>query len=207
MASNTTAQAESSVQGVSSFPSPPSAYYTRYSDANIEAGLAPKPPLPQRGSYSVFGTPFHTDDPMLRSLPSQEIRQLYPDASNRLAQMKKLNHSIVVNFVDLLDTLVDCPGGAARDQKILDLRLLFVNLHHLVNEFRPRQAREGLRVMLEQQKLQREQLLLDVRKCAEKAKSVLGVCTESLAQKEKEREEAGKQPPSAQNDDTAMQIS
>ncbi|XP_065837659.1 mediator of RNA polymerase II transcription subunit 7-like [Oscarella lobularis] len=174
------AATESQVQGVSSFPAPPSAYYSRYTDANVEAGLAPKPPRPQR-TYSAFGAAFDADEPMLRSLRSQEISQLYPDDSNRLVQMKKLNHSILVNFVDLLDVLIASPGSAMREQKIQDLRLLFVNLHHLVNEYRPGQAREGLRVMLEQQRLQRDQLLADVTKCVAKATSVLSQCADSLA--------------------------
>lgn len=39
--------------------------------------------------------------------------------------------------------------------QIEDLSLLFVHIHHLLNEFRPHQARETLRVMMEMQKRQR----------------------------------------------------
>lgn len=39
--------------------------------------------------------------------------------------------------------------------QIEDLSLLFVHIHHLLNEFRPHQARETLRVMMELQKRQR----------------------------------------------------
>lgn len=39
--------------------------------------------------------------------------------------------------------------------QIDDLSLLFVHMHHLLNEFRPHQARETLRVMMETQKRQR----------------------------------------------------
>lgn len=39
--------------------------------------------------------------------------------------------------------------------QIDDLSLIFVHIHHLLNEFRPHQARETLRVMMEMQKRQR----------------------------------------------------
>lgn len=69
--------------------------------------------------------------------------------------MRKLNHSLFVNFLDLLDLLVRCPDSPHRTAKVEDLSLLFIHIHHLVNEFRPHQARETLRVMLELQRRQR----------------------------------------------------
>ena len=47
------------------------------------------------------------------------------------------------------------PDSQKRVEKIDDLRLLFIHMHHLINEFRPHQARETLRKMLEIQKNQR----------------------------------------------------
>ena len=66
--------------------------------------------------------------------------------------------SILVNFLDLLDLLIRCPESPKREEKIEDLNLLFIHMHHLINEFRPHQARETLRVMLHVQRRRRLQV-------------------------------------------------
>lgn len=69
-----------------------------------------------------------------------------------------------MNFLDLLDTLVLCPDSPKRTEKVDDLSLLFFHIHHLLNEFRPHQARETLRVMMELQKRQRNETALRFQK-------------------------------------------
>ena len=64
----------------------------------------------------------------------------------------------MVNFLDLLDLLIRCPESPKREEKIEDLNLLFIHMHHLINEFRPHQARETLRVMLHVQRRRRLQV-------------------------------------------------
>ena len=54
----------------------------------------------------------------------------------------QLNQSILVNFLDLLDILIRAPDSPKRQEKIDDMNLLFIHMHHLTNEFRPHQARE-----------------------------------------------------------------
>ncbi len=49
-----------------------------------------------------------------------------------------------------------------------DLNLLFINMHHLINEFRPHQARETLRVMLHVQKRKRSHLTENFQKHLDK---------------------------------------
>ena len=66
-----------------------------------------------------------------------------------------------MNYLDLLDVLVKAPnkigktGRTLREEKLDDLNILFSNMHHLINELRPRQARENLITILEMQKEQR----------------------------------------------------
>lgn len=103
----------------------------------------------------MFGNSFTNDDTIIRPLESQQIRRLYPAHFDRKKELKKLNHSLLVNFLDLIDILIYAPESQRRTEKIDDLTLLFVHIHHLLNEHRPHQARETLRVMMELQKRQR----------------------------------------------------
>ena len=43
------------------------------------------------------------------------------------------------------------PDHNERNEKIHQIRLIFINVHHLINEYRPIQARDTLRIMLENQ--------------------------------------------------------
>ncbi|XP_055683835.1 mediator of RNA polymerase II transcription subunit 7 [Lutzomyia longipalpis] len=141
---------------VMSLPLPPANYVNLYSDEHIRKNRAPKPPMPILDTYSMFGIQqFNNDDNIIRPLETQGFRRLYPQHFDRKKELKKLNHSLLVNFLDLIDFLVHNPDNPRRAEKIDDLSLLFVHIHHLLNEFRPHQARETLRVMMEMQKRQR----------------------------------------------------
>ena len=85
----------------------------------------------------------------------QGIKRLYPINFDHRKELKKLNHSVLANFLDLLEILIRCPDSSKRIEKIDDIKLLFIHMHHLINEFRPHQAREALRVTLELQKRNR----------------------------------------------------
>ncbi|XP_064457403.1 mediator of RNA polymerase II transcription subunit 7-like [Ornithodoros turicata] len=165
---------------VSSLPLPPMQYVTLYSDENMQRGRAPSPPKPIQESYTMFGAPFHSDDLIIRPLESQGIRRLYPQNYEHKKELKKLNHSILVNFLDMLDTLIRCPDTPRREEKKEDLNLLFVHIHHLINEFRPHQARETLRVMLEVQKRQRLDTADRFQKHLDKVREILQNTLSSL---------------------------
>ncbi len=46
-------------------------------------------------------------------------------------------------------------GRTLREEKLEDIELLFINMHHLINELRPHQARDNLKAILEIQHQQR----------------------------------------------------
>ncbi|KAG7517573.1 mediator of RNA polymerase II transcription subunit 7 [Solea senegalensis] len=105
-------------QQVSALPPPPMQYIKEYTDENIRKGLAPKPPPPIRDSYMMFGNQFQCDDIIIRPLESQGIERLHPVQFDHKRELKKLNMSILVNFLDLLDILIKSPGSIKREEKL-----------------------------------------------------------------------------------------
>jgi len=167
-------------QQVSALPPPPMQYIKEYTDENIRKGVAPKPPPPIRDSYMMFGNQFQCDDLIIRPLESQGIERLHPIQFDHKCELKKLNMSILVNFLDLLDILIKSPGSIKREEKLEDLKLLFVHMHHLINEYRPHQARETLRVMMEVQKRQRLETAERFQKHLERVVEMIQNCLATL---------------------------
>ena len=99
---------------------------------------------------------------------------------DHIVEMKKLNHSILVNYMELLDVMIDAPHSNERLKKIEEIKILFINLHHLINEFRPHQARETLRIMLHRQKQTRLETAKRLKDNIEKARDILKKCGENL---------------------------
>lgn len=79
----------------------------------------------------------------------------------------------LLNFIELLGILAQNPVSEARDQKLKDLLNAFANMHALVNEYRPHQARMTLIRMMEEQLEQKKKEIEDVRKMREKLDDTL----------------------------------
>lgn len=99
---------------------------------------------------------------------------------DRRRELKKLNQSLLANFLDLLDLLVHCPDSPRRAEKVEDLSLLFIHIHHLLNEFRPHQARETLRVMMDLQRRQRIETAHRFQKHLDKVQEILQQALQNL---------------------------
>ena len=128
----------------------------------------------------MFGAQFNSDDTIIRPLESQGFRRLHPQNYDHKRELKKLNHSILVNFLDLIDLLIKSPDSPKRTEKLEDMNLLFIHMHHLINEFRPHQARETLRVMMERQKKERVEIAERFEKHLEKVKELIQSSLQSL---------------------------
>jgi len=179
MAAN--AQGPENITQVSSMPIPPMHYVKLYTDEAVKRGTAPKPPAPMQETYSMFGVTINNDDAIIQSLESQGIKRLYSAKDiDRKKELRKLNHSILVNFLDLIDILIKCPESPKRDEKIDDTNLLFIHMHHLINEFRPHQARETLRVMLMVQRRKRTQFTGKFKEHLEKVEGIIQDAIDNL---------------------------
>ncbi|KAF2804727.1 MED7-domain-containing protein [Mytilinidion resinicola] len=123
--------------------------------------IPPEPPAD--GIYKSFGETKHIQAP-LSSLKEFDIEQLYPSSPtspsategvqsdwtlDRAVYLKKIARSILLNFLELVGVLSVNP--MQYDEKVADLRTLYANAHHLINEYRPHQARETLILMMEDQ--------------------------------------------------------
>lgn len=123
--------------------------------------IPPEPPAD--GKYRSFGLPQNINE-TLPSLQEIGIEQLYPSLPvpssdsedlgskwtlDRAFYLKKMAKSILLNFLELVGVLSVNP--AQFGDKIDHLKTLFVNSHHLINEYRPHQARETLILMMEDQ--------------------------------------------------------
>ncbi len=147
--------------------------------------------------------------------------QLYPKGEiNHTKELKKLNHSLLYNFLELLDTVIKNPRGYTFREKIEDLELLFVNMHHLLNSFRPHQAREALISIMQGQLKKRNAVLDDakssfakVNEFLDKANQILQESTNnsmeniSFNEEEAEEREEGQEPKEDNNvsDDKVLQ--
>ncbi|KAK3805672.1 MAG: MED7 protein-domain-containing protein [Linnemannia elongata] len=187
----------SAQQQGAAFPAPPY-YFQRYTQPNLTLlekaksdptnpdlttaldalpfpilALEPPPPI-KRGICWMFGRPWPVQD-TLATLAEQGIEQLYPKGDiDRVKELKKLNHSAIFNFLDLVHVLSTSPGEFAT--KVDHIRVIFINMHHILNEYRPHQARETLRLMMNDQLDRKRKETAALRKtCADLRKQLAGL--------------------------------
>ncbi|RLN93229.1 hypothetical protein BBJ28_00009151 [Nothophytophthora sp. Chile5] len=152
---------------VSEFPAPPK-FFTLYLDG-VESG--PPPPDPMEPTYHMFGSPYSTQDIIPDLLP-QEGKKLYlPTATaadhgegsvtnvDSKAQMKKYGRCIERQ-----------EAGETLYGSLDDVELLFLNMHNLINAFRPHQARETVIQMLKTQIQERRDAARDIRRTIDESR-------------------------------------
>lgn len=128
----------------------------------------------------MFGVSMTNDEAIIRPLESQGIKRLYPRDYDHKRELKKMNASILVNFLDLLDVLVKCPDTGKREEKCSDIAMLFVQMHHLINELRPHQGRETIRVTLQCQKRQRLEIIQRLNQQIERVHELVNNCVNAI---------------------------
>ncbi|UNI17980.1 Mediator of RNA polymerase II transcription subunit 7 [Purpureocillium takamizusanense] len=90
---------------------------------------------------------------------------------DRAFELKKLTKSLLLNFLELAGVLSRNPAHA--EAKTADLRTLFINVHHVLNEYRPHQARESAIEMMQDHLDRTRAETLAIRTQVDKARSVL----------------------------------
>eukprot|EP00054_Salpingoeca_dolichothecata_P011127 m.61890 g.61890 ORF g.61890 m.61890 type:complete len:228 (-) comp19312_c0_seq2:388-1071(-) len=156
---------------VSAFPLPPN-FFHNYTTEAVESNTAPPPP-PAFETFSVFGAVVEENAPLIQSLESQQLPRLYAEGDiDHIHELKALNRKLIGQFLDLINTLSDEPKET-RDEQLAQIELIFINMHHLLNEFRPHQARETMRAMLELQLKQKKELGREIKRTMENTARVL----------------------------------
>lgn len=143
------------------------------------------PPAPSAGEYRAFDSPNQVHpraDP-----PPQEILLFDPTDPrfNPAVMLTKLTKSLMLNFLELTTIVTEDPSE--RTEKIQAIRRLVINVHAVINMYRPHQARESVKEML-------EGMLEDGEREMEECERVKGRVAEFLAEVEglkKARDEGG----------------
>ncbi|KIV80713.1 hypothetical protein PV11_08197 [Exophiala sideris] len=113
------------------------------------AYLRPPPPPPDSAEfYTTFGQNQVIDPTKPSSLPREQL--LFnpddPDLSHAVL-LSKLTKSLLLNFLELTSVLSLDP--TKYEEKMEDIRQLVLNIHVVINMYRPHQARESVKEMLE----------------------------------------------------------
>jgi mediator of RNA polymerase II transcription subunit 7 len=143
--------------------------------------LVPPEP-PSSGDYRLFGQ-YRTTRDYLRPLTESEIPQLYPLSTSagassdwtldRSLYLKNLTRSIMLSFLELTGILSQSLSDAARKQD--EVKTMYVNALHLINEYRPHQARESLILRMEEEVEKGRKEVEDVRKLKERVEALVEV--------------------------------
>lgn len=101
------------------------------------------PSLKEQGIEQLYPSPPATEagDEQSLSRPSRPLNHAY--------FLLKISKSLLLNFLEFIGILSVAPEQF--EPKLEDMRNLFVNAHHLLNLYRPHQARESLILMMEEQ--------------------------------------------------------
>lgn len=164
--------------------------------AELRYLIPPAPPSPTT-EYSVFGkkTTINAVDDYPEVMQAIRTRlqthpvtgdvvldwtyeQLYPSSTNwssldRQSYLFRFLRSIILSYIELLGIVAQDPTSSAKDEKLKDILTLALNMHALVNEYRPHQARETLIREMERQVERKRAEIEGVRKMGDRVREVL----------------------------------
>lgn len=150
------------------------------------------PKLPTQQGYRSFGSLWQSDDKLL-PLSEANIPQLYGQLDSasgddgdvkgshqdRIWELKKLLKSLLVNFLELTGIMSTRPEEFP--SKIEDIRVILINMHHLLNEYRPHQSRESLLLTMEEQIAHKQSEVETLRRVCDEVRAKISALAEQAA--------------------------
>ena len=79
-----------------------------------------------------------------------------------------MNASLILNFIELIKIITSSESQEHYMEKAKEIQLILINFHHLLNEFRPHQARDVIKYLLQEQLKLRRNALDKVRQTVQK---------------------------------------
>jgi mediator of RNA polymerase II transcription subunit 7 len=166
--------------------------------------LIPPPPPADEEPFHVFGettkssgtAKFSQDMTWIASqldqppdfiLAGWSYTQLYPSSSpsasdphsttaniDRQAYLNRFNRSLIIEYIKLLGIVALNPTSPGKNEVLKHILNLVCNMHGLINEYRPHQARETLIRIMEEQVARKKREIEGVKEMGEKVRGVLG---------------------------------
>ncbi|EEB07745.1 mediator complex subunit Med7 [Schizosaccharomyces japonicus yFS275] len=136
---------------------------------SAEASTAKKEPSPSDDKVKMEED--ETEDKTSLSTTTAESTTTQPVIAHIADELKRLSRSLMLNFLELLGIMAKAPDQFPT--KTENMRVILLNIHHLINEYRPHQARESLIVLLEKQLSSIQNNCDDLRQKNETLKSTL----------------------------------
>jgi mediator of RNA polymerase II transcription subunit 7 len=122
-------------------------------------------------------------------LPGWTYTQLYPNAADepstepvpasassnldRQNYLFRFNRSILLTYIELLGIVALNPTSEHKDEKLKHILTMVTNMHALINEYRPHQARETLINIMQEQVERKKREVEGVKKMKERVRDVL----------------------------------
>lgn len=92
---------------------------------------------------------------------------------DRQQYLNRFNRSIIIEYISLLGVVALDPTSEHKDRKLKHILTLVCNMHALINEYRPHQARETLIRIMEEQVRKKKAEVEGVKAMEEKVRGVL----------------------------------
>ncbi|KAF1925956.1 mediator of RNA polymerase II transcription subunit 7 [Didymella exigua CBS 183.55] len=163
--------------------------------------LIPPPPPADEESFHVFGETtkssgtkkFSQDMSWIadrlgapdHTLDDWRYAQLYPSSPStsdshsananidRQAYLNRFNRSLIIEYIRLLGIIALDPTSPGKNEVLKHILNLVCNMHSLINEYRPHQARETLIRIMEEQVARKKKEIEGVKGMREKVRSAL----------------------------------